>query len=406
MALLNQTLPDIEEEIKISGTETAEKILQQIDIAGTVYAYYSALALFIPSPMDIFRLPLNVIIRRYVFGVQRPAFVLFVVCMWWGAEYFQKIFFAPEFRVYVSNIIRDPCFLDGDFIAERQKIINEVCDELIPLEPEFSTYAVTINHVLEEVEFFLKSCSCPFPTRQNLRAFETPQFISADNATSIGFGRETEGLCQHPGCSILAPDPNITFLGKTTLCADTDYAASLVTAPSETDTNWWDLWLTSGLLSQILIKFVLVNFVVALYKWSDPLSSCGGRYLVPPNELYKRNDAHSEERRDKETLYEEELRLRNEQFLRAISRKWSIVWGTLSLACILNLFWATKEWNADDVTVSGKVIGAACIGVGLSSLFVSVWAVHKLTHDERNGDVRQFLEHSATAQSRDDEYTE
>jgi len=47
----------------------------------------------------------------------------------------------------------------------------------------------------------------------------------------------------------------ITWVGNTTLCMDTDSASRLVSSPGETDAEWWELRLSTGLLAQILIKF-------------------------------------------------------------------------------------------------------------------------------------------------------
>jgi len=101
-AEMNQTRPVYEEDLPSTGTETAQVILRQIGIAGTVYAFYSALGLFFPAPLNVFRMPLSVTVKRHVFGVKKMAFILVAVVLWWGIDYFQRFFLSPEFRVYAT----------------------------------------------------------------------------------------------------------------------------------------------------------------------------------------------------------------------------------------------------------------------------------------------------------------
>lgn len=404
-AELNKTDFAFEEELRTTGTETAQKILRQVDIAGTVYAFYSAVALFFPAPLNVFRMPLAVTVKRYLFGVEKTAFILFVLAVWWGVDYFQRVFFSPEFRVYIKNILRDPCILDTDFIMARYQVVADVCDELIPMQPEFSSSVLTIDHVLSEVGFFVGSCDCAFPNR-NLFNFATPDYIPLANASAIGFGRSLNLRCQdnQDACSFMLPNEDIEFVGNTTLCVENDFTDSLISSPTETSAEWWELWFSTGLFAQILIKFVIVNYGVALYRWADPLGSCGGQCLWPHKDLFVETEDQAEDQQQgvdaknrggaqsqsptqgwaswclccygilpllakcllwlpkllwrlvfgddipnrAKTNNLKQLRDDNEMYLRVIARKWSIIWGLLANCCIFNLMFAEVTGNEED----------------------------------------------------------
>jgi hypothetical protein len=171
---------------------TAEKILFQVDVASYIYVAYSILSLVFPAPLVLFRPPFSEFIRIYLFGAHKMTFILFVVCVWWGVEYFQMVLLSPEIRLYLRNL-RDPCFLDGDYVFTRQKIVNDACKDLVPMEGAWQRSIVTIQNVLVEASHFISTCGCSFPIK-DLGNFRTPEHITVAEADAIGFGNRIDGL--------------------------------------------------------------------------------------------------------------------------------------------------------------------------------------------------------------------
>ena len=171
--------------VKSQATETVDKILHQVNIASYGYVAYSCLATFFPTPIHLFRAPYWVSIKQLFFGIQKPYFILSVVAAWWGVEYFRELWNSPDIQLYLNNLrVGDPCFVNTDYLLERQKILNEFCESLVPLESQWNSSALTALDVLQEVEHFVDDCDCPFP---NQYVSEWRESVSALNATMYGF---------------------------------------------------------------------------------------------------------------------------------------------------------------------------------------------------------------------------
>lgn len=182
--LTNSFPTSIPENIASPATQTAEKIMFQVEVASYLYIGYQCLSLFFPSPLILFRMPVWTGIKRLLFGVQKPYFICFVVAVWWGLEYFRGIWLSPDIRLFVNNLrAGDPCFVDVDYLLERQMVLNDICAEIMPMAPEFRSSALTVFDVIREVQLFVDSCSCPFPKEHVSQI--TQAFLS--NATEIGF---------------------------------------------------------------------------------------------------------------------------------------------------------------------------------------------------------------------------
>lgn len=174
----------IPESVVSTATKTAEKILFQIDVASYLYIAYQCLALFFPSPLILFRIPVWSGIKRFLFGVQKPYFICIVVATWWGLEYFRGIWYSPDIRLFVNNLrAGDPCYVDADYLLERQWVLNDICEELMPMVPQFRSSALTVIDVLREVAYFTDSCDCPFPNQY--LPMVTEAFLA--NSSNLGF---------------------------------------------------------------------------------------------------------------------------------------------------------------------------------------------------------------------------
>jgi len=198
------------------------------------------------------------------------------------------------------------------------------------------------------------------------------------------------------GCTFLVSSDGITWVGNTTLCIDTDFASRLVSSPGETDSEWWELWLSTGLLAQILIKFVIVNYGIALFRWADPLSTCGGQCLWPPHSLFRQTSDQAEhgkggpERRSSSTcnvLQEfvfgsspkneppttnlQNLRKDNEMHLRVIARNFSLgsACEIFALEILFSPFHQKKTKRTDKWWIPCVLAVVVVIAVMLLALF-------------------------------------
>jgi hypothetical protein len=374
----NQTsaLPSISTAISTAAAKTIGKILYQVNVASTAYVIYTLIALFFPAPLVMFRLPYTYYIKNFLFGMNKPAFILFVLALWWGFEYFKPFWYNPEIQLYMKMLrIGDPCLFDADFIDAKVGVVDDICQELMTMKAQFTTSTLEINRLAAGVGFFYNSCNCSFPN-QNLIRFQTPQYIFKAQANELGFVREMDGLCESTNCNrIFLPAKDNQFLGETSMCSDANLARQyLLTATGDdASTNWWQLLLSTGFLSKLLITVVVTNFCIRLYRLADPLSSCGGRYEWPPEYLFRERD----EQTGTETVVTPsgmsssmgaKLRQRKTTSLSVISFKWAVFWGALTHLCLLNLALAPIEDESvgrDDIIVGVIYLTIAVTSVGL-----------------------------------------
>ena len=189
----------IPDNVQTGATQTADKVLHQVDIASYIYIAYSCISLMFPSPLILFRMPYWISIKRFLFGVQKPYFICFVLCVWWGVEFLSQVYYSPDFHLFLNNLrLGNPCFVDVDYLMERQQILNEVCQKLMRLQPDFDASVMTVRDVLREVDFFSDSCNCPFPNHYTSQLATSLQNITANLTAMAAMGfNQTMEFCSN-----------------------------------------------------------------------------------------------------------------------------------------------------------------------------------------------------------------
>jgi hypothetical protein len=387
------SLPD---NLQSTATKTAEKILFQVDVASYVYIGYSCVALFFPTPLVLFRMPYWVAIKQFMFGVQKPFFIVSVVSIWWGLEYFQNLWYSPDIRLFLNNLrAGDPCFVDGEYLIERQKVLNSVCRELIPLEPEWHESVFTISDVLEEVKHFANDCNCSFP---NVFLAQLPQLLMK-SASYIGFN-VTLDLCQGDDdgkdCTILVPDQNVSYFGNSSICIDDEAARQLVLEAPEMNADWYDLWVASGFLATLLVKIAVANFGLSLMKLADPFVVCAGEFLWMPTEFGM--DIQSADGQRERVLLDS-LGGRGQSLAPSVLQQWyaskrralfhiglskAFLWGLLMHLSLVNLFFAVYDEIGENSSLGQSLerhdilVLGACLSFAAFVAFIGVHTICSL----------------------------
>ncbi len=355
------------------STETLNKILYQVNIAGTVYSFYRCVALFFPSPLRLFRSSLLVKAKQLVFGAEQYTFVATVVIVWWTYGYIADIISAPEFKIYIKNFVTDPCFLDGSFLKERAQYVYGICNRLIAMENEWGLSKAQIDAVRPEVDSFANDCKCYLP---GVSLSESPYLSSTLNShpnstilSKIGFDdtwkikiRSNAGSSQD--AYAWSPNPNSTFLGDETICSSEELARDEILVANDSNLSFWQLWITSALLATLIVKVALTNFAIALLRYADPFSSCGGKYECPPS-LSKQNQSEDTDTSTTSSNSDSEFVQSKVTELKAIAIRDSIIWGFIANASLVSLFLATipkfDEFAPTDYIVFGVIVAVATI---------------------------------------------
>ena len=158
----NANLEDLDQ-LDQSSAMLVDRILNQIDIAGSLYSIYLCIALFFPTPIVLFRPSLVVRAKQQLFGAGKLTFMATVLALYYGYIYLIPLLDSPEVSIYLKNLMTDPCFLDGKFIASRTAVVKDMCTNLINMENQWGVASVQINQLITHVNIFWENCGCPFP---------------------------------------------------------------------------------------------------------------------------------------------------------------------------------------------------------------------------------------------------
>ncbi len=359
------------------SAEILKRVLKQIDIAGYLYSVYICIALFFPTPLQLFRPSLIVRLKQYLFGANKPIFIATVILVWWGYSYIPYLFRSPELKIYLNALITDPCYLDGEFIHSRANVVQNACNDIISMKNEWSLAKIQIDQIKPEVDVFASECSCYLPNLHLQPMFET---MNADEAELIDFDdtwKVYEKGRNQPN-TIWSPRFNSTFLGNGTICDNKAYAREEILVAEDSGLNFWELWIMSGLLANLIIKIAIANYGVALLRLADPFCSCQGTYECPPTLC---NDAGDEAN---QLIVDDEIRDIKAAELRAVALRDTIIWGGITNSCLMALFAVAvsnlEEFTNEDYTLFGTIL---TISVVAPILFVSLAKKLKpFLHDE------------------------
>jgi hypothetical protein len=321
------------------------KVLRQVNVAGTIYTVYACISLLLPAPIVLFRSPMRVELYRFLFGVNRYQFVALVVILWWAVEYSTVAWYSPKLRLFALNMMRDPCFVDGDFVKARHDALTDVCDEMLTLVNNFTRLDRAINHTLAQAEIFVETCAdqCGGFPNVNLASLQAAtNATDVDRYQTLGFTHQLVFASTLDRVLFPSNEGQFEFVGNITVCSDPVEAQRLIlSTTSDTTVNYWELWVASGLVASILIKFVVANFGLSLYFVADPLARCGGRFEYPPG-IQGSNAAF------------QSLRDQAWTSLWATSIKWSFWWFSLTLSCVVSLYTAAEQQRSA-TTTGGEV---------------------------------------------------
>jgi hypothetical protein len=340
-----------------SAKRGAKLILFQVDVASNLYAIYSILSLFNPSPLVVFRVSYWNSIKRFLFGTEHWKFIVLFVSIIWIYKYLKETLLDPDFTIVLRNFLTgDPCYLDAKYVYDRHLMIDKICDELVPLQPSFEMKAQLIPSILQEINEFAKaSCKrCKFPM-EFLYNFRTEKY-PIEAVGDLGFTKLSPShLCARrspSNCTVLFPDDNIEFLGNRTMCLDSDVSRALVLVAPETGLSidaLLNMWVYSGLLASFLVKIAMTNFLVALLYLADPFVKCGGEFLWIPKML-----GSGLAGMDQNAVFQGFKRSKHDT-LQNIYLRGVIIWGTIMHFCVINL-WITA------VATSKQLYGELLLG--------------------------------------------
>ncbi len=352
------------DDLRRRSAEFVDDMLKQINTAGTLYSIYVCLGLFFPSPLRLFRPSMAVRAKQIVFGVDKMSFIVIVLLIWWLLKYIEIITSSfddhrREISSYIQNFVYDPCFLNVSFVTERYKIWNDVCSDLSNYENEWVLAKDQVNQIKLEVEAFDNdnSCTCIFS------GTELNKFSSTNTTllSELGFGDTRWNIMKDGG--FWTPIDDSIFLGNSNICDDVQYAKDHIFTSENMELNFWESWIKTGLLANLLVKIAITNFCVSLLNLADPFVTCGGTYESPPPMFNQDNDDTTAGG----SLFTVGEDVKNDKAasLKAIAVRQSLFWGVITNACLICLL-SVAVTNVGDFHLLDLIVFGSLILISFS----------------------------------------
>lgn len=312
-----------------------DTLMFQVDVASTVYIAYAAVCMFFNAPLKLFNTPLSVRLRRTAFRVPKVPFIVVVVFLWWAYSYLLVTISSPEVALYLHNVQTDACFIQPAFYAERNAAIVKSCRTLVNLQTNFTHNLGAITDIANGLSFCNTQCGTAAAASTAFCNGVPRVNFNVLYSSAVAYNTSWHRVSRVPG------------FGR---CDDTIELRSRYLRAPESSVSA-DFWLQSGLVAQILIKFLLSNFVLAALHTVDPLSESGGVY---------ESDSTVDLKANGRLCAEVHTMLRLQQ-LRGLA--W---WSCLSALALANLVYAAAmgpaptAWDLPSVVVVAAAASVVC----------------------------------------------
>lgn len=233
------------------------RIMQQIDVAADAFIIYSFLAIAVGVPLIIYRREKGSLVVNTTFGLTKMSFVLVFVIALSLIDSATMVARETDFGHLLRAFMQDPCFVDPRFARRRIEIISHVCSQLRAIERENAALTERMDMMYYDIRLFgyCKDDNRPLAPHPGL-----PDM----NATRLHF-RNGSGPGFNPGVC------NMTRL---------DDLTSSPQNLGEAQTHRWRSLLGSGVIAQLLLKFVLTSWIIHLFAYIHPMVLHNGKVEI------------------------------------------------------------------------------------------------------------------------------
>jgi len=366
-------------DIQDTGNNVLDMLMNQINIASHLYIGYLFLSMLFPSPLILYKSTKSVRMKRLIFGMHKSTFIIFVLFLWWGYDYFHRYFENPDFILYLKNMMQNPCYVDPDFMEMKQTEIRLTCLELAEKNTNFAILKEEIDLILFEGDFVFRTCKCGYPMESLSEFLTIPKYIyGLQEEPSLfqemgmafryvpGTGFQSESGHDYVIEGFYSPSLGSNFLGNITVCKDNALITEIFLTAPKGNVKWISFWMASGTFVQLFAKIIIANFCLCLIKVADPLGMVGGMFESPAEKYFDDRKANIQE-----------LQSENFLILKTIAWRGCFFWGFLTQSFIINLFVIAIEIDLENVeekaTKIDIFIGVFSLGLSIVTPLLGLW---------------------------------
>jgi hypothetical protein len=218
------------------------RLLEQIDLASNLYILYIIVTMLVSRPLAIFKRAIRSQITGVAFGLNKISFTFLVVIALSMHDLIAAVLRVTDLADLVAKLRLDPCLVDPDFGLARINMISETCAEVGRLQWLTSHQ----NQMLQEVYFRVKRFGLCSTGEDEFGHPKQQLFQTLTQNYTSGFFRNPASC-------------NVSWIQSQT-------STSLVAKDSAIK-----ILMSSGILAQLTLKFVLSNLILHAAGFLEPL---------------------------------------------------------------------------------------------------------------------------------------
>lgn len=232
--------------------EIVGRVIMQIDIAADAFIIYSMIAIAVGVPLVIYRREKGSMVVGTAFGLTKATFILIFVVALTIFDMASLIVKETDFARLFSNFMEDPCYVNSDFSTERVRLIADVCNNISGISTQSTIVTQRMDSIYYDVRLFgyCKDDNRPLTEHPRLSTFDALRTAYRN------------GTLSNPGTC------NATRLNEMTSVVPKD------------NTPKWKALLSSGVLAQLLLKFILTSWLIHVFAYIQPMVLHNGKVEV------------------------------------------------------------------------------------------------------------------------------
>lgn len=239
------------------------RIVLQIDVAADAFIVYNMIAIAVGVPLIIYRREKGSMIVSTTFGLTKATFIVVFVLAITVFDSASLIFQETDFSRLFQNFLNDPCYIDPNFSSKRVAFIAETCNEVSGYESESDVILQRMDSLYYDVRLF-GYC------RDDTRELAVHPALSHFDGIRLAYRNQTTWTFSTASLlNASRPPPcNASKINELTSVA-----------PEDNDKKWESLF-GSGVIAQLLLKFILTGWIVQTFAYFQPMTLHNGKVEI------------------------------------------------------------------------------------------------------------------------------
>lgn len=233
--------------------ELIARLIMQVDLASDAFILYSMISIAIGVPLVVYKREKSSRIVSATFGLTKATFIIVFILVISIYDSAIIVFKETDFARLFQNFLNDPCYVDPRFSSKRVALIVDACNNVSFIDRES-------DHILQKMDgVYYDTRLFGFCKDEKRELAEHPKLPGMDEMRQ----QYRSGEVSNPG------ECNSTYLNQETSVAPEDKNVSKLRA-----------LLGSGVLAQLLLKFIVTSWILHLIAFIEPMVMHNGKVEV------------------------------------------------------------------------------------------------------------------------------